>query len=52
MTQTGLKLEIFLPQPPKCWHYRHAPPHPTGCDFLMSPYFPDTKAEILMDEVV
>jgi hypothetical protein len=27
ITQTGLELEIFLPQPSKCWDYRHVPPH-------------------------
>jgi hypothetical protein len=25
--QTCLKLMIHLPQSPKCWDYRHAPPH-------------------------
>jgi hypothetical protein len=23
VAQAGLKLKIFLPQPPKCWDYRH-----------------------------
>jgi hypothetical protein len=26
VAQAGLKLEILLRQPPKCWDYRHAPP--------------------------
>jgi hypothetical protein len=26
VTQTSLELMILLPQPPKCWDYRHAPP--------------------------
>jgi hypothetical protein len=27
VTQAGLKLGIFLSQPPECWDYRRAPPH-------------------------
>lgn len=26
IAQDGLKLVIFLPQPPKCWNYRHGSP--------------------------
>jgi hypothetical protein len=26
--QVGLKFEIFLSQPPRCWDYSHAPIHP------------------------
>jgi hypothetical protein len=28
VVQTDLKLKILLPQPPECWDYRCAPPHP------------------------
>jgi hypothetical protein len=28
VVQTGLELSNLLPQPPKCWHYSHEPPHP------------------------
>jgi hypothetical protein len=28
VAQTALELVILLPQPPKSWDYRHAPPHP------------------------
>jgi hypothetical protein len=28
LTQAGLELVIILPWPPKCWDYRHVPPHP------------------------
>jgi hypothetical protein len=31
VAQTGLELSIFLPQPPKCWDYRYAPPHLFFC---------------------
>jgi hypothetical protein len=24
VAQAGLELVLLLPQPPKCWHYRHA----------------------------
>ena len=31
VAQAGLELiRILLPQPPKCWDYRHVPPHPAG----------------------
>jgi hypothetical protein len=26
VAQTGLELEILLPQPPECWDYRYVPP--------------------------
>jgi hypothetical protein len=26
VAQSGLELTILLPQPPKCWNYRHVPP--------------------------
>jgi hypothetical protein len=29
VAQDGLKLSILLPQLPKCWDFRHAPPHPS-----------------------
>jgi hypothetical protein len=28
VSQLGQKLMIFLPQPPECWDYGHAQPHP------------------------
>jgi hypothetical protein len=28
IAQASLELQTFLPQPPKCWDYRHVPPHP------------------------
>ena len=31
VAQAGLKLAlILLPQPPKCWDYRHGPPRPAS----------------------
>jgi hypothetical protein len=27
VAQAGLKLSIFLPQPPECWDYRYVPPY-------------------------
>jgi hypothetical protein len=30
VAQAGLELVILLPQPPKCWYNRHAPPHWTN----------------------
>jgi hypothetical protein len=31
-----LKLEVFLPQPPKFWNYRCPPPHPAENNFYSS----------------
>jgi hypothetical protein len=33
------KLRILLPQPPKCWAYRCAPPHPASFQFLFFFFF-------------
>jgi hypothetical protein len=36
IAQSGLKLEILLPQPPKCWDYRRAPPPLFVCLFVLT----------------
>jgi hypothetical protein len=32
-SQVVLKLLVVLPQPPECWDFRHAPPHPSVTHF-------------------
>jgi hypothetical protein len=34
VAKAGLELVILLPQPPECWDYRCAPPHPENFCFL------------------
>lgn len=34
--QAGLKLDILLPQPFTCWHYKHVPPNPALCSWHLS----------------
>jgi hypothetical protein len=39
IAQPGLELTILLPQPPKCWDYRHAPTHVASSFFLNERFY-------------
>lgn len=37
VAQAGIKLNLLLPQSPKCWDYEHVPPRPTKDGLKRSP---------------